>query len=162
MKGFIVFLLMLLSCGKTFSQNTFAETDGVYIGAGFNVGWGSSLDSNGYKTEYKARALGVYFPVGYRVNNWLFEASVQYTGALIGSFTIGRVIPLSETVDVQLMAGLADNFMVSKNPLLVKQQFSYNFTGRLQIGDFYFQAMQIQNNTYLGIGFRGLANLTTF
>jgi len=24
---------MLLSCGKIFSQNTFAETDGVYIGA---------------------------------------------------------------------------------------------------------------------------------
>lgn len=43
MKGFIVFLIMLLSCGKIFSQNTFAETDGVYIGAGFNVGWGGGL-----------------------------------------------------------------------------------------------------------------------
>jgi hypothetical protein len=155
----VIFALFVLNCH---SQNTFTETDGVYIGAGFNVGWGSSLDSNGYKTEYKARALGVYFPVGYRVNNWLFEASAQYTGALIGSLTIGRVISLSETVNVQLMAGLADNFIVSKNPLVVKQQFSYNFTGRLQIGDFYFQAMQIQHNTYLGIGFIGLMNLTTY
>ena len=43
MKGFIVFLIMLLSCGKIFSQNTFAETDGVYIGTGFNVGWGGGL-----------------------------------------------------------------------------------------------------------------------
>lgn len=134
----------------------------MYIGAGFSVGFASQTDSNGYKTEYKARALGVYFPVGYRVNNWLFEASVQYTGALIGSLTIGRVIPISETVDVQLIGGVADNFIVSKNPLVVKQQFSYNFTGRLQVGDFYFQAMQIQNNTYIGIGLRGLANLTTY
>ena len=60
------------------------------------------------------------------------------------------------------MAGLADNFIVSKNPLVVKQQFSYNFTGRLQIGDFYLQATQIQDNTYLGIGFIGLASLTDY
>ena len=161
MKECVIIILLFISCGTTYSQNRFAETDGVYLGAGFHVGFASDV-IDGYKTPYKPRSLGIYFPVGYRVNNWLFEASIQYTGALIGSFTIGRVIPLSETVDVQLMAGLADNFIVSKNPLVVKQQFSYNFTGRLQIGDFYFQAMQIQHNTYLGIGFIGLINLTTY
>ena len=152
---------MLISCGTTYSQNRFAETDGVYIGAGFHVGFASDV-INGIKTEYKPRSLGIYFPVGYRYDNWLVELSGQYSGALIGSLLIGRNIPVSETIDFHVLAGVADNLIVSKDPFQVKHQFSYNFTGRLKIGDFYFQATQIQHNTYLGIGFIGLMNLTTY
>lgn len=161
MKKCVIIILLFISCGTTYSQNRFAETDGVYLGAGFHVGFASDV-IDGYKTPYKPRSLGIYFPVGYRVNDWQFELSAQYSGALISSFIVGRYIHISETCNFQIMGGLADNLIVLKEPLQVIHQFSYNFTGRLQLGDFYFQATQIQDNTYLGIGFIGLANLTDY
>ena len=161
MKKSIIIIFALLSV-KSYSQNQFSETDGIYIGAGLSVGWASDTDSSGFKTPYKPRSLGIYFPVGYRVNNWVLEGSIQYSGALITSFTVGRVIPISEMFHVELLAGVADNITGSISPITMQHHFSYNVTGRLQVSDFYFQVSQIQNNTYIGIGFRGLAGLTTY
>lgn len=130
---------------------------GLYIGAGFNVGFASQTDSAGYKGSYSPKSLGIAFCTGYRLDNWIFDLTTQYSGALISSLTIGRIIG-----PVEIMAGLADNIIVGKEPLQFTHRFSYNITGRLQLGDFYFSCSQIQNNTYLGIGFRGLSNLTTY
>ena len=161
MKKSIIIIFALLSV-KSYSQNQFSETDGIYIGAGLSVGWASDTDSSGFKTPYKPRSLGIYFPVGYRVNNWIFEGSAQYSGSFMASFTLGRVIPISEMFNVELLAGVADNITGSISPITMQHHFSYNVTGRLQVSDFYFQVSQIQNNTYIGIGFKGLANLTTY
>ena len=103
MKKSIIIIFALLSV-KSYSQNQFSETDGIYIGAGLSVGWASDTDSSGFKTPYKPRSLGIYFPVGYRVNNWIFEGSAQYSGALIASFTAGRIIPISEMFHVELLS----------------------------------------------------------
>lgn len=150
-------LLLLMSA----AMQSIAQS-GMYIGAGFNVGFAAQIDSAGFKGPYTPKSLGIAGTTGYRLNHWIAEINVQHTGALIASFTLGRVLPVSETVYFEILAGIADNIIISKHPLQFTHRFSYNATGRLQVRDFYLQCSQIQNNTYVGIGFKGFANLTTY
>lgn len=149
-------ILLLLLAGSAKAQ------DGLHIGAKLGITC-DRYYSNVTKTEaWRPASFAIGFPVAYESNNWLIEWQGIYTGAIIMNFTAGYSIPLSETVKLQLLAGAADNVLITKQPFQAVHKFHPTGIIRLQAGDFFAEYQQIQSTSIFTLGFKGLANQTTY
>lgn len=153
----LVTLFLLLSLSSASKAQ-----DGIHIGAKFGIACERYYSQVTKAETWKPSSFIVGFPVTYEQNNFLLEWQGAYSGSIIMNFTAGYSIPVSETVRLQLLAGAADNIMISKAPFQAVHKFYPTGIIRLQASDFFAEFQQIQSTSFFTIGFRGLANETTY
>lgn len=151
----ITFLLIL-------SASICKAQDGIYIGAKFGITFERYYSQVMKAEAWKPASFAIGFPVTYERNNFLLEWQGTYTGGIIMNFTAGYSIPISETVRFQIFAGTADNVLISKQPFQAVHKFYPTGIIRIQASDFFAEFQQIQTTSFFTIGFRGLANATTY
>ena len=140
MKTYTALLLILVSF-KSFSQTE--NKDGIWIGGSLGLMFTETEIGKG---NIEPASFSFSMPVTWRKNNFLIESTPTYCGAFLWHLNGGYSIPVSESVSLDLLAGLNDNIMISTDKFQVVHAFNFNSVARLQWKDFFTD--ETKNNVY--------------